>query len=36
LIIPSLERIDTAMAKAQDDVDAAKDALTDYIAGLDM
>jgi hypothetical protein len=31
-----LERIDTAMAKAQDDVDAAKDALTDYIAGLDM
>ena len=31
-----LERIDTAMTKAQDDVDRAKDALTDYIAGLDM
>ena len=31
-----LERIDTGLAKAQDDVDAAKDALTDYIAGLDM
>ncbi len=31
-----LERIDTGMAKAQDDVDRAKDALTGYIAGLDM
>ncbi|MCH8924681.1 MAG: DUF4139 domain-containing protein [Proteobacteria bacterium] len=31
-----LERIDTAMTKAQDDVDRAKDALTNYIAGLDM
>ena len=31
-----LERIDTGMATAQDEVDSAKDALTDYIAGLDM
>jgi hypothetical protein len=32
----ALERIDTEMADAQDDVDAAKDALTKYIAGLEM
>ncbi|MEE9249958.1 MAG: hypothetical protein V3U93_02385, partial [Alphaproteobacteria bacterium] len=31
-----LERIDTGLAKAQEDVDRAKDALTDYIAGLEM
>ncbi len=31
-----VERLDTAMTKAQDEVCRAKDALTDYIAGLDM
>ena len=31
-----LERIDTATTRAQDAIDRANGALTDYIAGLDM